>query len=216
MDTLQTSPTPANKRVVAAFDFDGTLSRGVSGIRFYRQLLGQWGCAWMAISKLRSTIFYHFRIDHEASLARFNRYVFRGRRAADIKEAAEHFSTHTLPRDLLPEGMALLQAHLERGHRCVIVSRSYDWCLLPWARTVGVHDVIASQLEVGPDGLLTGRLVETSCDGEQKRVRLLRLLGDRSQWEVHAYGDSPGDHEMFAAADHAFIRRGGKFVKWRP
>lgn len=215
MDTLQTSPAPATRRVVAAFDFDGTLGRGVSGIRFYYQLLGPLRGVWMAVRHSIDAFCYTFRIDHEASMNRCNRHVFRGRRAEDVRRAAEHFSDHILPRHLLPEGMALLHSHLARGDRCVIVTRGFDWCVAPWARKIGVHDVIACHLEITPDGVLTGRLTEVSCDGEQKRVRLLNLLGDRSQWEVHAYGDSAGDHEMFATADHAFIRRGDAFVPWR-
>lgn len=216
MDTLQTSSTPATKRVVAAFDFDGTLSQGVSGIRFYGYLLGPFRSVWMAVRHCIDAFCFTFRLGHEASMNRCNRHVFRGRRAEDVQRAAEHFSEHILPRYLLPEGMARLQAHLDRGDRCVIVTRGFAWCVTPWARKIGVHDIIASHLEITPDGVLTGQLTEVSCDSEQKRVRLLNLLGDRSQWEVHAYGDSVGDHAMFETADHAYIRRGEKFVPWRP
>ncbi|MBC7368269.1 MAG: HAD-IB family hydrolase [Undibacterium sp.] len=216
MDILQTPPQSATKRVVAAFDFDGTLSRGVSGIRFYGHLLGPFRSVWMAVRHSIDAFCFTFRLGHEASMDRCNRHVFRGRRAEDVQRAATYFSENILPRHLLPEGMARLQAHLARGDRCVIVTRGFAWCVTPWALKTGVHDVIASHLEIAPEGVLTGRLTEVSCDGEQKRVRLLNLLGDRSQWEVHAYGDSPGDHEMFATADHAFIRRGDEFVPWRP
>lgn len=215
MDSFAAPPPLATKRVIAAFDFDGTLSRGVSGIRFYRQLLGPWRSAWLAVRHLRAAICYNLRIDHEASLEVFNRYIFQGRRADDVIRAAEFFSNHTLPRSLLPAGMERLQAHLARGDRCVIISRGYEWCIAPWARSVGVHEVIATRLAVGPGGLLTGDMVEPSCDGENKRTHLLRLLGDRAQWEIHAYGDSAGDHAMFAVADHAFIRSGDAFVPWR-
>lgn len=209
-------PAPlTTKPVVAVFDFDGTLSAGTCGLRFFRHLLGPGGAAWMALRHLPSAGCYWLRYRHEESLGRFNHHVFRGRKAEEVIRAGEHFARDSMPRHLLPAGMARLRAHRERGDRCVIVSRAYAWCLEPWARALGVHEVIGTQLEIGTDGRLTGRMAEPSCDGEHKRTRLLQLLGERDAWEVHAYGDSAGDHAMFAEADYAFIRRGREFRPWR-
>lgn len=205
--------TPA-KPIAAVFDFDGTLSRGTSGIRFFRQLLGAPRVVWMIICHLPAAIGYRVGYRDEESLERFNHLVFRGRQADEVRRAAELFARQRLPCDLLPDGMAKLEAHRARGDRIIIVSRGYTWCLEPWARTLGITDVLGTNLEVGPDGRLTGRMTEPSCNGEHKRTRLLALLGSRHQWEVHAYGDSAGDHAMFAAADHAFIRRSGGFERW--
>ncbi len=207
-------PSP-RKRVAAVFDFDGTLSRGTSGIRFYRHLLGSAGCLWLLLRHLPSAVGYGLRIRHEACLERFTRRVFRGRSAAAVRQAAETFARDAMPRHLLPSGMARLAAHRDRGHRCIVVSRAYLWCLEPWARAHGITEVLGTRLEIGPDGRLTGRLTEPSCDGEFKRTRLLALLGDRPSWEIHAYGDSPGDRAMLAEADVAFLRRGRDFRPWR-
>jgi phosphatidylglycerophosphatase C len=214
MSNSRISATPAARRVVAVFDFDGTLSTGTSGLRFFRQLLGSAGVAWMVVRHLPSAVAYGLRYRHEECLDRFNHYVFRGRRADEVIRVAGDFARHAMPRELLPAGMARLRAHQARGDRCVIVSRAYAWCLEPWARTVGVTEVIGTRLEVGPDGRLTGRMLEPSCDGEHKRARLLALLGARDRWEVHVYGDSAGDHAMFDEADRAFVRRGDGFLPW--
>jgi len=82
--------------------------------------------------------------------------------------------------------------------------------------TLGVTNVLATRLSVGADGRLTGEMPEPSCDSAAKRERLLALLGPRESYELHAYGDSPGDHEMLAAADHAWMRGPGGFVHWSP
>ena len=214
MASLSLPINATGRPVVAAFDFDGTLSRGTSGIRFYRQILGRKRFAWMAVRHFQSALCYLLRHYDEERLNRFNHVVFRGREAAAVRAEAETFARETIPRFLLPCAVAVLQAHRERGDRCVIVSRGFAWCIEPWARTLGVSDVIATELEVGTDGRLTGRMLKPSCNGEHKRTRLLKLLGDRTQWEVHAYGDSVGDLEMFRCADHAFIRRGKVFERW--
>lgn len=168
----------------------------------------------MALRHFRSAMNYMRRHRDEEYLNRFNEVAFRGRDAAEVRRLADAFARDTLPRFLLPPGLNLLRTHLQRGDRCVIVSRGFAWCIEPWARTLGIRDVIATQLEVGPDGRLTGRMIEPSCDREHKRTRLLNLLGGRERWEIHAYGDSVGDVDMFRVADHAFVRRGETFQRW--
>lgn len=203
------------KPVVAAFDFDGTLSAGVSGLRFFHQVVGTPRYAWFWIRHLPSLCAYGQRWRHEESLDRINRHIFTGLPVAALESAADHFWRHTLPRHLLPECMARLRAHQQRGDRCVIVSRGYEAYLRPWARSLGIHDVISTRLEVGADGRLTGAMPEPSCDGEHKPARLLPLLGPRENYELHAYGDGPGDFALLAAADCAFVRAGRSFKPWR-
>jgi phosphatidylglycerophosphatase C len=203
------------KPIVAAFDFDGTLSAGVSGLRFFHQLLGTPGYAWFWVRRLPELFCYSRRWGHEASLERINRHVFTGRLASDLEAAGDFFWRHMLPRSLLPEPMARLRAHLAHGDRCVIVSRGYGVYLRPWARSLGIADVIATELAVGGDARLTGGMPEPSCDGEHKPARLLRLLGPREGYELHAYGDGPGDFALLAAADRALIRVGREFHPWR-
>jgi phosphoserine phosphatase len=55
---------------------------------------------------------------------------------------------------------------------------------------------------------------EPSCDGQQKCDRLLPLLGPRDRYELHAYGDGPGDFALLAEADRAFIRVDHAFQPW--
>jgi len=198
-----------SKPIVAAFDFDGTLSRGTSGIRLYRHLLGTAGFVGMGLTHLPTAVRYALRWGDEAALRTFNRVVFAGREAACYR-------SEILPRHLIAESVARLREHHDRGDRCVIVSRGYELYRRPWAETLGVTDVLATRLSVGPDGRLTGEMPEPSCDSAAKRERLFALLGPRGGYELHAYGDSPGDHEMLAAADHAWMRGPGCFVRWSP
>lgn len=204
------------KPVVAAFDFDGTLSAGVSGMRFYRQLLGQPGYAWLVVRQFPNLLCYSRRLRHEQSMAGVTRAVFRGRHASDVKRAAERFWQTALTPFLEVEPMHRLRHHLRGGHRCVIVSRGYEMYLRPWAESIGIRDVLATRLEVRSDGKLSGEMTEASCDGSVKRERLGALLGSPDEYEVYAYGDGPGDFAMLAMADHAFIRNGPGFRPWQP
>jgi phosphatidylglycerophosphatase C len=179
-----------------------------------RRVVGPMRFGWLTVRHWRSAMGYLLRRSDEESLNLFNSAVFRGGDAHTIRELAAAFASDSMPQYLVPSALAHLHAHRAQGHRCVIVSRGFAWCIEPWARTLGITDVLATHLEVGADGRLTGRMSEPSCDREHKRTRLLHLLGDRAKWEVYAYGDSVGDWEMFGTADHAFVRKGGGFARW--
>jgi phosphatidylglycerophosphatase C len=64
--------------------------------------------------------------------------------------------------------------------------------------------VIATRLEVGSDGRLTGHMDGANVRAEQKAIRLSEVLnGSRpGSVELWAYGDSAGDDQMLAMADH--------------
>jgi HAD superfamily hydrolase (TIGR01490 family) len=203
-----------SKPVIAAFDFDGTLSEGVSGLRFFRQLLGPWRYTWFWLRHLPALAGYGLRWRHEACLDRINHAVFADRQAVVVEAAAQIYLRRTLPDYLEPEAMKRLYWHLGQGHRCILVSRGYEVYLRPWARSLGISDVIATRLEVGHDGRLTGAMPESSCDGTEKLERLLRMIGDKNACELYAYGDGPGDFAMLAAADHAYVRSPDGFAPW--
>ena len=102
---------------------------------------------------------------------------------------------HVAPSPLAPTG---------QGHRTVMVSASLAAYLRPLAKRFGVDAV------VGTDSTRSGdrygdRLSGLNCRAGEKRRRLDQWLEER-RWvhaEVWAYGDSAGDRELLARADHA-------------
>jgi HAD superfamily phosphoserine phosphatase-like hydrolase len=94
--------------------------------------------------------------------------------------------------------------HRDEGHRTIIVSASLALYLEPFGRLAGFDDVIATRLEVGPAELLTGRILGENVRAAQKALLLGRLLGS-DPVTVWAYGDSRGDREMLAMADHPML-----------
>jgi phosphatidylglycerophosphatase C len=63
---------------------------------------------------------------------------------------------------------------------------------------------------VGSDGRLTGELASPNVRREEKVRRLEAWLGDDGPVELWAYGDSDGDRELLARADHPVRVRGGR------
>jgi phosphatidylglycerophosphatase C len=95
-----------------------------------------------------------------------------------------------LRRDVL----ARLRWHQEEGHRTVLVSASLRAYLDPLASSLGVDDVLCTDVVV-QDGRYTDRLAGGNCRGPEKAVRMRRWLQDERLTGGHlwAYGDSPGD-----------------------
>ena len=123
-----------------------------------------------------------------------------------LQKIAHLFSTQTLPRLIRPVALNRFKWHKQQGHRCVLISASLDIYLLPWALAIGFDDIISSSLDVTQAGHITGKLAGANCFGIEKTRRLEALMGDRSHYELYAYGDSDGDKELLSMADYAYYR----------
>ena len=57
-------------------------------------------------------------------------------------------------------GRRAVERHRERGDLLAIVTGASPYVAWPLARRLGIDHVVASELEVGPQGLFTGRFVD--------------------------------------------------------
>ena len=125
-----------------------------------------------------------------------------GRTAGSVTGAGSAYADHLWERQKFrPEILERLRWHRSEGHEIVIVSASLDSYLTPLAPRLGVDHVISTSLEVDQSGLVTGRLAGGNVRGPEKARRLRAWLGD-GPLELWAYGDSSGDDELLAMADH--------------
>ncbi|MHB1676025.1 MAG: HAD family hydrolase [Sulfuriferula sp.] len=196
-----------SKAVVAAFDFDGTLTRGDSFLSFLRTIAGRRRFLLQMLGLSPSLLAYvlgamsNHRVKNRL-LAQF----LRGKEVSSVEQVAQNFATGQLPGFIKPSALARLRWHQQEGHRCIIVSASLECYLRPWAATVGVAEVIGSQLAVDGE-VYTGALTGLNCYGAEKTRRLTALLGEREAYTLYAYGDSKGDRELLALADYAYYRQ---------
>ncbi len=202
--TADEQVTAAEPRLVAAFDFDGTMTRrdtlfgflvAAGGARRTAAALGGRSLA-MARSLRDDT-----RRDatKEAVVGR----ALRGRTRGELDAAGEQYAARLHSR-LRPESLERIAWHRNQGHELVIVSASLVHYLRPIARDFGFADVIAVELEFDPEtDRATGRLARANVRGPEKAARLREWLGARPATELWAYGNSSGDDELLAMADHA-------------
>jgi HAD superfamily hydrolase (TIGR01490 family) len=143
------------------------------------------------------------RADRDAEKERLVGRMLRGRDAAAVREEGTRYAHDLHTGDALrPEMLERLRWHRDEGHEIVIVSASLDAYLDPLAPLIGVEHVLCTRLGVGPEGRLDGTLVGGNVRGPEKVRRVQEWLGDEPA-EVWAYGDSAGDRELLAFADHA-------------
>jgi phosphatidylglycerophosphatase C len=185
---------------VAAFDFDGTLVPGDSLPRFLSWVLGRAGFARAMVLAAPTMMLGYRRGGRDGSKAVLLQQVLAGQAAAHVAEVGAAFGAALADR-IRPAMLERMAWHDRHGHQRVLVSASLAVYLEPFGQLTGFEHVIATRLETGDDGRLTGRLHGPNVRAGQKAIRLRELLGPGTV-EMWAYGDSAGDREMLAMADH--------------
>jgi len=183
-------------RTVAAFDFDGTLTKRDSLLPFLAELVG-WRRLGTALVRAAPAV-----RDRDVLKERLFTVVLAGRQLDEITELGRIYGQRLATYAVLPEMREKLAWHRAEGHETVIVSASLDVYLSTVRECLDIDALLCTQLETDDEGRCTGRMVGGNCRGEGKATRLRAYLG-AGEVELWAYGDSSGDDAMLALADHA-------------
>ncbi|MCP3913052.1 MAG: HAD-IB family hydrolase [Actinomycetia bacterium] len=194
---MTASPT---NRPVAAFDFDGTLARRDSLLPFLARLCGP-GRVGLALTRAWVAPPAADGIERRDRIkAGLLERLLQDRRMDDVEEAGHGYAARLESR-LRPTMVERLHHHQGDGHEVVLVSASLAVYLRPLAARLGLDGVLAVELD-HVDGVLTGQMQGPNCRGPQKVARLREWEGGRPARPLWAYGDSRGDRELLAHADH--------------
>ena len=196
---------------MAAFDFDGTLTRRDTLLPFLMRGLG-WPRFLLVL--LRSSpwlLAYTLRLlPNDVAKQRLFLAAFKDHTLADVQEWTRRWLAQDLSGQLQDWCMERLAWHQKQGHCCVIVSASPDIYLHAVAQKLGFDGLICTEMAVDA-GCLTGWMRTPNCHGEQKVVRLKSWLAQRfgpdaGELTLYAYGDTPGDWPLLQMAQHAWYR----------
>ena len=189
------------ERIVAAFDFDKTISTRDNVVPFLRAVVGRTRLtrALLAISpRLARAALNDERRD--AAKVALVRHTLTGDDADRIAAVSAEFADDIVARHLRPDVVERVAWHRDQRHELVLVSASFTSYLDPIAARFGFTAVLATELAIGDDGRLTGELVRPNVRGAEKVRRLEEWLGAGPAF-VWAYGDSSGDRDLLARAD---------------
>jgi phosphatidylglycerophosphatase C len=194
------SPAP-DGTPVAAFDFDGTLSRRDSFLPFLQKVCGaQRLYRALARSGPALSRMAVGRADRDAVKDALLVRLLAGHPADELAEQGTAYAAFLRSSDRLrPDTLGRAREHLERGHRVVLVSASPSVYLEPLAHDLGFEAALATRLEVDEHGRITGRMLGGNCRGPEKVARLEAWLAG-ARPPLYAYGNSSGDRELLARA----------------
>lgn len=191
--------------IVAAFDLDGTLTTHDSVVPFMGMVRGRITLGARLAARGHRLVVPLARRDRDRVKAVATVAAFGGLAEADLGAAGASYAERVAASRLRADTLARLAWHRDAGHGVVIVSASYEVYLRRLGELIGAHDVLGTRLET-LDHRCTGRLRGPNCRGPEKVRRLHHWLdehhGGRAAVELWAYGDSAGDRELLADADH--------------
>jgi HAD superfamily hydrolase (TIGR01490 family) len=193
--------------VIAAFDFDGTITYCDTLIPFLLSFTSIWKTSFKLILLIPTFLSFLLgkKSREEVKEAILTRFV-KGVPSQHLEQIGSNFALKRLNRFVKPSALDRIQWHRQQGHRCILVSASIDVYLEPWAKQIGFTNVLTSRLEIDSQTRATGRLNGLNCRGPEKIRRLEELLGTPKNYTLYAYGDSLGDRELLAFADYTFYR----------
>lgn len=204
-DTYVDASARSDRPIVAAFDFDVTMTTRDTFLPFLNRAFGRArvSSAFLRLVPEACKIVVGFS-DRDKFKELLVSELFSGECVARLREEGRRHAAEILEW-IRPAARAKAEWHKTQGHRLVMVSASLDLYLEPVCRELGFDDLLCTRPSVN-HLVFDGRLKGYNCRGPEKVRQLIGLLGDLSECELHAYGDSAGDREMLSAADHPNLR----------
>jgi phosphatidylglycerophosphatase C len=193
-------------RILALFDFDGTLTEKDTLTEFIRFF-----CRKENRKYLKS--FFHIPmwlfnklgvISNQRARRELIKMYFRGTPTDLLCSIAEEFVAQKLPQLFNQKALEKLQWHKEQGHEIVVVSATPSLWIRIWAYDLNIK-VIASELEIY-EGVYSGKFSTRNCNGAEKVKRIKAALRLNEYNYIYAYGDTGGNKQMLNLADESYYK----------
>ena len=194
----------ADRRPIAAFDFDGTLTVRDSFTAYLRWRRGPFAYA-AGLARLAPALGrYLLDRDRGALKAAAVRVYLLGLPRAELERGARRFADR-VSSFFRPDALEAWERHGREGHRRVIVTASPEETVRPFAEALRADDLIGTRLAFDGDDRVAGGFVGENCRGEEKVRRLRERFGDDVRLAA-AYGDTGGDLAMLRIAERPGYR----------
>ena len=185
-----------NSHIAAFFDFDETLLEVESGRLGIQWLWDRRLVPFGYILKvLVANFVYQRRLLSDERMVKTMLTFYKKKRLADFQKGAENFYKVYLKPRLAPGILTRVYSHKKEGHLLVLISGSVRYLLEPVVRDLEFNQLLCTDLEVGQNGLMTGKPQGLVCVDRNKKKLTLKLaqkLG-LDLGKSYAYGNHHSD-----------------------
>ncbi|WP_394832066.1 HAD-IB family hydrolase [Pendulispora rubella] len=213
----------------ALFDLDRTLVRKETASLYvrYQRSIGE--ATWRDAARMSLWVAqYTLGVIDAAQVAAKAMRTLAGMPETVMAARCDDWFRRYVEEHVCDRGRAAVAEHHARGDIVAIVTGGSPYGARPLARRLGIEHVVASELEVGPDGRFTGRPIEPLAYGHGKVIRttaLAAVLGFRVEESVF-YTDSYTDLPLLEAVAEQVVvnpdprlsriarRRGWRIETW--
>ena len=190
---------------LALFDFDGTITKDDSLLKFIRFVVGDGRFVFGLVVLSPILVAYKLKlIPNYKAKQKMLSWFFKGMSKKAFFKVANEYSLVHIDKILRPKAMEKISWHKAQGHKVVIVSASIDCWLRPWCEKNGL-ELIATKLEI-KDDIVTGKLLSKNCYGVEKANRIKEIYNLKDFEYIYSYGDSIGDKQMLELAHEKFYK----------
>jgi putative phosphoserine phosphatase/1-acylglycerol-3-phosphate O-acyltransferase len=196
--------SPKGPRVLAIFDFDGTVIAGYSATTFIREQLKRGDLSpGQFVELMRAMANFGLGNIGFSGMMAINAQFMRGVEEETYHELGRKLYTKQIARLIYPESRALVAAHQAKGHTVAIISSATPYQVEPAAADLGIEHVLCTQLEV-QGGKFTGGVISPTCFGQGK-VTAAEKLAQQYRADLDGsffYSDSTDDLLLLERVGH--------------
>lgn len=215
----------------AFFDVDYTILSSNSATLFVKYLMKR---GEVGIPALLQTTYYIIKyklnlLDFE-KLAEREVLKYKGGSESDMIELCDQWFDEYVVDYIRPKAVDRIVEHMEAGDTVVLLSAATVYLVRPLARYLKIEHYLCNYLELGEDGIFTGKLRRPFCYGDGKLVWAKKLADDHGfdLADSYYYSDSITDLAVLEAFGHPVAvtpdpllkkeakNRGWPVLDWKP
>lgn len=184
-------------QVTAFFDMDRTLINDFSAKKFMttRLFSGKTTAKEYLTQFATAAVFALGNRDFEI-LTKIAALGVKGISESAFVDLGKQVFADYLEETIYPESRALIQKHLAKGHRVVIISAATTYQIQPIANALGIKDIYATEMELR-NGKFTGRVSEMCWgEGKARAARKFAKKHDINLAKSYFYTDSYDDFPL--------------------
>jgi len=228
METTSSKDRGAGSSYIAFFDLDRTLTRAISGKELMRAAIRK---GLIATSDVAHAIYLLvvYKLNLKDPVKIMNDMIFwvKGMPEKTMTDLCSEVFHRVLLPSVYDEARSEIKFHKDKNAKVVILSSALIPLCNEIAKSLGLDDVVCSDLEVR-DGYLTGCSVGQLCFGKEKMIRLSEYCekNNKKTSDAWYYGDSISDLAALSSVGNAVcinpdrklrkaaIERGWKILFW--